>query len=79
MWYWHEGMGWWMMFGGVWLLLFLGGIIALIVWGVKKVTEGKDSRSNSSRRSNPLDIAKERYAKGEITREEFDQIKKDLS
>ena len=79
MWFWNEGMGWWMMFGGVWMILFLGGIIALIVWGVKKATEGKDAGFSGSQRHNPLDIAKERYAKGEISREEFEQIKKDLS
>ncbi len=72
---WYDGMGWWMMFGGIWLILFWGGIIALIVWGVKKVTERSSRTGNQS----PLDIAKERYAKGEITKEEFERIKKDLS
>ena len=79
MWYWHEGMGWWMLFGGVWTVVFLGGVIALIVWGIKKLTERTGSKLDTSMKRNPLDIAKERYAKGEISKEQFEQLKKDLS
>ena len=79
MWYWHEGMGWWMMFGGIWMVIFWGSIIALIIWGIKKLTERSGSVSSSINKLNPLDIAKERYAKGEISKEDFARIKKDLS
>ena len=75
MWDITSGMGWWMGFGGLWMLIFWGGLIALIVWGIKKLTDG----GGSSPRRNPLDVAKERYANGKISREEFEQIKKDLS
>ena len=58
------------------MLVFLGGIIILVVWGIKKLT----NRSNATTSNHtPLDIAKERYAKGEINKEQFEQIKKDLS
>lgn len=77
--YWHEGMGWWMLFGGFWMVLFWGGIIALIIWGVKKLTERRGPGSGSIERESPLDIAKNRYAKGEISKEEFERLKKDLS
>ncbi len=79
MWYWQEGMGWWMLFGGIWMLLFWGGIIALIIWGVKKLTERGGPGASSTDKSSPLDIARERYARGDISREEFEQMKKDLS
>ena len=75
MWYMHEGMGWWMVFGGVWMVLFWGGLIALIVWGITKLSR----RNGSTTKHDPLDIAKERYVKGEISGEEFNQIKKDIS
>ena len=75
MWYMHEGMGWWMVFGGLWMIIFWGGLIALIVWAISKLT----GRNVSAQKQYPLDMAKERYAKGEISREEFEQIKKNLS
>ncbi|MBE0479926.1 MAG: SHOCT domain-containing protein [Dehalococcoidia bacterium] len=76
---WHfDGDGWWWGFG-VWMIilmvLFWGAIIALIVWAVRALLGRREDTS----RPTPLDIARERYAKGEITREEFEQIKRDLS
>ena len=57
------------------MVIFWVGLIALIVWGITRLTR----RNGSSSKHNPLNMAKERYAKGEISREEFEQIKKDLS
>ncbi|MFC1913881.1 SHOCT domain-containing protein [Chloroflexota bacterium] len=74
MWYMHEGMSWWAVFGGIWMVLFWGGIIALIVWGISKIGRQGDY----ARKQDALDIAKGRYARGEIAKEEFEQIKKVL-
>ncbi len=48
------------------------GIILIIVGVVKP------SKSEEEEDSNSLEILKDRYAKGEITKEEFDKMKKDL-
>ena len=81
---WDFGWGWgWMLFGGLTMVLFWGGLIALIVLAVRGLTgSGYPSRSGElpERRATPdaLEILKTCYAKGEITREEFEQIRKDL-
>jgi len=51
-------------------------MIVLIAWGITRLTRGGGSESTEKR--NPLDIAKERHAKGEITKEQLEQIKKGL-
>ena len=70
---WHDvdGMGWWMVWGMVMMVLFWGGIIALVVWGVQSLVKRDDAR-------NPLDIAKARLASGEISHEEFEKIRSAL-
>ncbi len=74
MWYMNGFGGWWMIFGGILMIIFWGGLIALIVWGIRRLSR----HNNLNDRQSPLDIARERYARGEITREEYEQIKKDL-
>ena len=74
MWF-GEGMGWWAIIGILWMLVFWGGIIALVVWVVLKLT--RHGAGNGPRRDF-TDIARELYAKGEISKEEFEQLKKDL-
>ncbi len=63
--------GWWIVIV-VMMVLFWGGVIAVAIWGIRQVTGGRD------RGQGPLDIAKERLARGEITKEEFDRIRGDL-
>lgn len=59
-------------FGWFWMVLFWGAFIWLIVWLINK------SREPEQKEKTPLQIAKERYAKGEITKKHFDEMKKDL-
>ena len=71
---WGYGDGWGILWG-IFMVLFWGGLIALIIWGVMRLSKKDDGNET---KSNALDIAKERYAKGEISKEEFEQIKQDL-
>jgi putative membrane protein len=74
------GWGWWV-FGTAWMVIFWGGIIALAVWAVSRLTGDREKRGDQRRLEgpSPLDIAKERYARGDITREQFEQLRHDLS
>ena len=81
MWHTGEGMGWWMLWGGLMMVLFWGAIIALLVWAVQSLGRRDDGQAQSGApppARTPLDIAKERYARGEIGRDEFEQLKRDL-
>ena len=56
-----------------WVLFLVGGISAIKL--NEEITDGKHVKKLDV---SSLDILKERYAKGEITKEEFDKIKEDL-
>ena len=62
-----------------WMVLFWGTIFAIAIWGISKLIQRGKSEMSSLDKHGALDIAKERYAKGEISRDDFEQIKKDLS
>ena len=70
-----DGTGWWMALGGLWMFLFWGGLIGLIVWGITRITR----LDSTILTHDPLDVVKERYARGEMSREEFNQIQQGLS
>lgn len=76
MWGFYGGGWWWMLFGSVMMIIFWGAIIWLIVWGIRQFTG--DRRGESVSRETPLEIARKRLARGEITREEFEELRKVL-
>lgn len=73
---WHGG--WWG-FGMLHMALYWGVLILAIALLVKWLF-GRASGGSSDRQpgKTALDILKERYARGEIGKEEFDQKKRDL-
>ena len=57
------------------MLVFGGLVIVALVLGIRwLITEGKEPRSDSA-----LDILRQRYARGEINKEEFETKKRELS
>jgi len=68
----HYGFGYGGMFMWIIFLIVIGLLIYFIVQAQK--TKGQTPTQNESH----LDILKKRYAKGEINKEDFDRMKKDL-
>ncbi|OGB16155.1 MAG: hypothetical protein A2W72_18720 [Burkholderiales bacterium RIFCSPLOWO2_12_67_14] len=77
--YWDHGWGG-MGFGGPLMLLFwillIVGVVLLVRWLVTSGT-ARPSQPEPPRNA-ALDLLKERYARGEIERDEFEQKRRDL-
>jgi putative membrane protein len=75
-WYgWHmmDGrMSGWMVLGMIFWAVVLVGVVVLTVRAFRRPGAGGDGET-------ALEILKKRYARGEISREEFEAMKKDIS
>lgn len=71
-----EHFGWWGLLMMALMVLFWGGLIILVVWAILRLT--RNHKTQAPGKQDALAIARERYARGEITREQFEQLKKDL-
>jgi|Deesub1362A_J573_1020465.scaffolds.fasta_scaffold00032_4 putative membrane protein len=74
-----SGFGGWGIFNSIFMLAFWILIIVGIVFLIKYLVSQSGSGSQKTSDENLLEILKRRYAKGEITREEFEKMKKELS
>ena len=73
---WGYGYGFGLLHMFIWLIVLVA-IIVGIVWLVRTVALSS-THQLSVRRSSGLDVLEERYAKGEIQREEYLQKKRDM-
>jgi len=64
-------------YGGMFMWLILIVIVGIVLYLVFNQSKRSGNRPDSERET-PTEILKRRYAKGEITREEFDRLKKDI-
>lgn len=71
------GSGWFgMIFNIIFWALIIIGLVLLIKWLFRAT--GKSSEETIYGSSSAIDILKERYAKGEIEKQEFEEKKRDL-
>jgi len=68
-WHMYNGMGWG---GGLYMLIIFG---LIIIGGIMVV---RWSLNSGSGESSALEILKRRYASGELTKEQFEAMKKDI-
>lgn len=75
------GLGWVeILVVGLLTLIFWGGVILLAVFAIRAVLRdgGGSVSPHEPTKGQALDILNERYARGEIDREEYQRIRKDL-
>jgi len=77
-----DGWGWFWPFHFIIPLLFLAVIIAVVVLAVRYATSWSEHPTTGygvGRRSPGLDVLEERYARGEINRDEYLEKKRDIT
>lgn len=76
----HNGWGW-----GGWIIMWIGMLlfwavlVAFVVWAIRAWSGQRPGTGEGPPRQSALDIARERYARGEINDEEFERIRRGLS
>ena len=73
------GLGLGMGFGWIFWLIIIG----VAIWAVVRLTNNQTNQhtilsGSAGSQETPLDILKKRYVRGGITKEEFEEMKKDL-
>jgi putative membrane protein len=68
--HWFGNYGFCTGFGGIFMILFWAIVIFIVIALVKKAGPGEKETAE--------DILKKRYARGEISQEEFERLKKEI-
>ncbi len=74
--HWWGDYGWGMGFGWLFMIVFWALVIIGVIYLIKFIAAASKKEEKGE---TALDILKKRYAKGEISKEEFEEKKKEIS
>lgn len=72
---WMHGGGWG--FGILFWVVILGVVVLAIRWAVWRRPD--DTAEGTTRHETPLEVLQKRYARGDLSKEEYEQKRRDLS
>jgi putative membrane protein len=73
-----DGWGWWFWPHGPFFWLVIALVIAAVVWFLHTPATRSDAVAQAERHSRGLDVLEERYARGDIGRDEYLQKRRDI-
>lgn len=71
-------MGYGMGFGNIWMIIFWIVIIAIGIWALASLFPRAGDSTSTKSENDALTILKQRYARGELSKEEYQSIRHDL-
>ncbi len=78
--WWDHGISWpGMIFGAVMMLLFWGGLITAAVIIIRAIVGNSGNQGPKAGEEDALEILKKRYARGDIDKKQYDEIRQDLA
>ncbi len=75
---WMHGDGW-LVGLAFWIMIVLGVVLAASIWGARRRPGEHGGGDDAGSSQTPLDILRRRYARGDISKEEFEQRRRDLA
>jgi putative membrane protein len=79
MWHMGDGWGWWMVMGWVWMVAFWGLVIWAVYALITRTSDTDDLRSREDSGPGAQEILAQRYARGELSADEFEQMRERLT
>ena len=79
MWPYGYDAGWGWMIGGWIMMLVFWALIIIGIVALVRFLNDRGAASGPKVQETPLDILRRRYAKGELTKEQFDEMKRDVA
>jgi len=76
---WDGTMSWLMFLPMLWPIVMIGGVIGVVMLLLRSGKTDTQPTWRDSRRQTPFDILRERFARGEIDRQEYEERKGLLS
>ena len=59
-------------------IAIIAGFVVVIIWAVKHLTDGSANLNQPLSLQSPREILQSRYARGELTRDQYQQMLQDL-